>query len=216
MATSFKSDLRKAYKAAKRELNELFLKQQRLEKDLVKARQNVNNLKSVCESAGVKVESSSEAAYLLQKSPLGDEVRSILVASYPGWTRPNQVVAQLERIGHDLSKLSNPQASIQMILKRMVESEEAQEARWPGDGKKVYRMPRTVSDLEHPTVGMTLADIPERGKRALYLADLNIDLDKLPDEIRASLYGSPGRVAEKPPADHPLHKLKARPNFYGK
>lgn len=171
MATSFKAELKRAYRAAKRELNDLLLKQQKLERDIVTARQNLQNLGSVCEQAGVKVEASSEAAYLLQKSALGDEVRSILVANYPAWTRPNQVLAELERIGHDLSKLSNPQASIQMILKRMVQGEEAQEGIWPADGKKIYRIPRSAEDVEHPTVAMTIASVPERG-RSLRLLDL--------------------------------------------
>jgi hypothetical protein len=207
MAFSFKKDLRRAYKAAKRELNDVLLKQQQIEKDIVIARQTLQNLGSVCEAVGVRVESSSEAAYLLQKSALGDEVRSILTANYPAWTRPNQVLAELERIGHDLSKLSNPQASIQMILKRMVESGEAREETWPEDGKKIYRMPRIPQDTENPQARMTVATVPERG-RMMRLSDLmgdtasmsigraleRIEYDKLPEEIRAML-GHPKRDA---------------------
>ena len=187
MSASFKGDLRKAYKAAKRELNQLLSQQQKIEKQVVATRQTLQSLASVCKAAGVRVESSSEAAYLL-KSEIGDEVRSILVANYPAWTRPNQVVAELERIGHDLTKLSNPQASIQMILKRMVEAEEAQEAQWPNDGKKIYRIPRSDEDRTRPTVGMTLASVPER-RRMVPLSALSgdFDMNKLPDEIREIL-----------------------------
>ena len=148
---------------------------------------------------------------MLQKSPLGDEVRSILTANYPAWTRPNQVVAELERIGHDLSKLSNPQASIQMILKRMVDSNEAQEEKWPEDGKRIYRIPRTATDTDNPTVGMTLANIPERGKTfSLRVSDLmgNLDPNKLPEHIRAGLYGlNDSEVV------HPLRSLAGRPPY---
>jgi biotin operon repressor len=212
MGHSFKSELRKAHKAAKRELHELMVRQQKLGKEIVVARQTLQRLADVCKAAGVQIESSSEAAYLLHKSALGDEVRSILIANYPAWTRPNQVVAELERIGHDLSKLSNPQASIQMILKRMVEGEDAQEEVWPQDGKKVYRMPRTVADVESPSAGMALADIPERGKpssiRLTALLGKDFDRTKLPESIQ-SLYG-PEEADGKIPADHPLHKLKGK------
>lgn len=192
MASSFKSDLRRAYKTAKRDLNELLRKQQKIEKDIVTARQTLQNLGAVCEAAGVKVESSAEAAYLLQKSALGDEVRSILIANYPAWTRPNQVLAELERIGHDLSKLSNPQASIQMILKRMVQNGEAQEDNWPEDRKKIYRVPRSADDVEHPSVGMALASIPERGRvfRLSELMGTTLDPNILPEALATTVYGA--------------------------
>jgi hypothetical protein len=182
MSRSSKVNLRRAYKATKRELNELLSQRQKLEGKIVTARKTLQSLASVCEAAGLRVESSSEAAYLL-KSELGDEVRSILIANYPSWTRPNQVVAELERMGHDLGKFANPQASIQMILKRMVEAEEAQEAQWPEDGKKIYRIPRSDGDRTYPTVGMTLAKVPGR---MVPLSNLSgqFDMDKLPDEIR--------------------------------
>ena len=49
----------------------------------------------------------------------------------------------MERLGHDLSGYSNPQASVQMVLKRMVDSREVEEQA-NSEGKKEYRM-RTPS-----------------------------------------------------------------------
>jgi chromosome segregation ATPase len=171
--TSFKVELRRAYKAVKRDLNRLLSQQQKLEGEIVAARKRLQSLESVCKAAGVSIESSADAAYLLQTSELSDEIRSILTANYPAWMRPNQVLAELERIGHNLSeKLSNPQASVQMILKRMVEAEEAQEEVRPEDGKKIYRVPRTTQDVENPRAGMTLAATPDRSNSSFTLSDL--------------------------------------------
>jgi hypothetical protein len=193
MSASFKRELRKAYKATQRDLDRLLSQQQKLEKEIVSIRKTLQELHSFCEFAGLQVEPAS-GAYLLEKSELRDEIRSILIANYPGWTRPNQVVAELERIGHDLTRFSNPQASIQMVLKRMVEAEEAQETVWPPDGKKIYRVPRSAADTDTPNVGMMLANIPERG-RMVPLSSLlgnNFDVDKLPADIRAVLGGLSG------------------------
>ena len=202
MPKSSKAYLKKAYKAAKQELNGLLSEQQKIEKRLVVVRQNLQSLAAICQSEGIQVEPSSDAAYLLEKSALGDEIRSILIANYPAWSRPNQIKNELERIGHDLSKYSNPQATIQMVLKRMVESGEAQEWTWQADGKKIYRIPRNQDDLAEPYQNIRLA---ESGTRVTSLAELmleksgiyigsrtrnapfygvEIDPDKLPEGVR--------------------------------
>ena len=142
------SNYRKAYETARRELSDLLSQQQRLEKRIVTVRQSLQTLATLCE-----VKPSSDAAYLLEKSTLGDEIRSILIAEYPAWVRPSHIKDRLERIGHDLTKYSNPQASIHMVLKRWAESRDAQEWEWPHDGKKVYRIPRTPSDWDEPYSG---------------------------------------------------------------
>jgi len=186
MADSSKIYLRKAYKAAKRELNELLAQQQKLEKQLVVVRQSLQSLASMCQAAGMEVEPSSDAVYLLLKSALGDEIRSILTANYPAWMRPNHIKNELQRIGHDLKKYSNPQAAIQMVLKRMVESGEAQETHSPEDGKKVYRIPRTQTDIATPYKNVQVAALGAR----LGWTDYVFDPAELPEEV-ASVVGAP-------------------------
>jgi hypothetical protein len=129
---------RKAYRAAKRELAQLLSEQTRIERRLVVVRQSIQTLAALCESRGIEVSPSEEADILLMDTALADEIRNILKAQYPNWNRPAEVRAQLQRLGHSLEKYSNPQASIQMVLKRMVESGEVQEEE-DRDGKKTYR-----------------------------------------------------------------------------
>ena len=69
---------------------------------------------------------------------------------HPGWMRPSQVRDHLVMLGRDLSKYQNGQATIQMVLKRMADSGDAQEATLPEDGKKVYRCVPQVPSLNDP------------------------------------------------------------------
>lgn len=203
--------MRRAYKAVERDLNRLLSQQQKLEGEIVAARKRLQSLESVCKAAGVRIESSPDAAYLLQKSELGDEIRSILIANYPAWMRPNQVLAELERIGHNLSeKLSNPQASVQMILKRMVEAEEAQEQIWPEDGKKIYRIPRTTQDTENPTVEMTLAATPDRSS-SFTLSNLDRGDEGWMEKAREAMARNPASYRTQNPWLSELLNLGRRP-----
>jgi hypothetical protein len=70
-----------------------------------------------------------------RKSRLTDEIRIILQA-HANWMRPHEVNAELERIGHDLSKYKNPQATIPMVLKRMDEPPDVDET-LSADGKQM-------------------------------------------------------------------------------
>jgi hypothetical protein len=155
---SHPSDYRKAYETAKRELHELLALQQKTEKRIVTVRESLQLFARLCEEDEVDLTLSPEAVYLLEKSKLGDEIRSILIAEYPSWVRPNSIKDRLERLGHDLSKYSNPQASIHMVLKRWVENNEAQEGQWPEDGKKIYRIPRTPSDWDDDEIKRSITE----------------------------------------------------------
>jgi len=133
------SEYQKAYETAKRELAELLTQQHKLEKRIVVVRKAIQTFASLCESEGTSIARSQEADYLLEHSSLADEIRTILSAHYPGWLPPSAVKAHLIRLGHDLSKYQNSQATIHMVLKRMYDSGEIQEVTLPEDGKKVYR-----------------------------------------------------------------------------
>lgn len=157
LGMSESSDYRKAYEAAKRELIDLLSQQQWIEKRLVKVRQSINTLAAMCEDEGIDFDPSDEADALLEHSTLTEEIRSILQAHYPGWFRPAMVKRELERLGHDLSEYTNPQATTHMILKRLAESKDVEED-VDESGKKTYRkrpaewMRRIRLDkpLEHP------------------------------------------------------------------
>jgi hypothetical protein len=141
------SDYRNAYVAAQRELAELLVQQENLEKRIVTVRQSIQTLATLCESEHVTIEPSREASYLLETSPLADEIRSVLSALYPLWLRPVEIKKHLERLGHDLSKYQNPLATIHMIVRRMTESGEVLETE-PPDGKKSYSRPPTSAKVE--------------------------------------------------------------------
>lgn len=130
-------DYRKAYRAAKEELAHLLSEQQRIEKRLVVVRQSLQTLAALCESEGIKVSPSEQAGILLENISLAEEIRNILEPRALQWFRPAEVKDELQRLGHDLGKYKNPQATIQMVLKRMAKAGEVEEG--SKDGKKAYR-----------------------------------------------------------------------------
>jgi DNA repair ATPase RecN len=137
------SEYSKAYDRAKQELADLLAKQKEIESRIVLIRQSIQTLATLAESEGVDIEPSAEAAYLLEHSSLADEVRAILKSAWPAYARPNVIRDALQVMGHDLSRYTNPQATIHMVLKRMVESEEVIEGiipSGPDAGKKTYRI----------------------------------------------------------------------------
>jgi hypothetical protein len=137
-------DYRKAYEAAKQELTDLLAQQEQVGKRIVIVRQSIQTLAALCESEGVEVKPSAEAEGLLALSTLADDIRAVLSAHVLVWFRPNGVKSELERLGRDLSKYDNPQATIHMVLKRMAESKEIEEGTDP-EGKAVY-MKRSTLD----------------------------------------------------------------------
>lgn len=141
---------RVAYDAARLELNELLTEQERLQKRIVSVRQFIQSVASLFETQGIDLNASIEAAELLRNSTLADEIRIILRSAYPGWLRPGVVKNDLIRLGHNLKKYKNPQATIQMVLKRMAESNDVHETALPEDGKKVYRCVPQVPSLSDP------------------------------------------------------------------
>jgi hypothetical protein len=133
------TDYRKTYQTAQDELTELLTEKERIERRIVTVRKSLEMLAELCEDEGIDVERSREADYLLQNTSLADEIRAILRAVYPAHLKPSVIKAELEKLGRNLSDYTNAQATVQMCLKRMVQSGDAQEGTLPEDGKKVYR-----------------------------------------------------------------------------
>jgi hypothetical protein len=146
------SDYRHAYTRAKKELQSLLNVQQQTEKRLLVVRKSLETLKELCATEGINIEPSEEAASLIEYSTLADEIRTILKA-HPGvGLRPHQLKEELTKLGHDLSQYQNPQATIHMILKRMVISKEVKEEISFMSGKQTYmwiwRFPRIKTEAE--------------------------------------------------------------------
>jgi hypothetical protein len=134
------SDFKRAYDTAKRELAELIETQEKLERKKIALRKTIDALADQCESENITIDPSREAEFLLLDSTLAEEIRAILGAHYPNWLRPLEIKTELQKLGHDLKGYSNPQATIQMVLKRMVESKDAQVTQG-SDFKQMYRRP---------------------------------------------------------------------------
>jgi hypothetical protein len=154
-------DYRKAYDAARRELATLLEQQKMIEKRLLSVRTAVQTLAVLSESEGIEIDPSPEASYLLVKVTLADEIRLILRAIAPQWVRPNEVKNQLARLGHDMSKYQNPQATIHMVLKRMAGSGEIEEQSLPDSGKQAYRWPLMLEQ-----VGKQIRNAPRSHRKA--------------------------------------------------
>jgi hypothetical protein len=129
-----------AYETARCDLVELIAEQQRLEKKKLALRKTLESLGALCASEGIEVDPSTEAANLLENSKLADEIRTILEAEHPNYISPHSIKTCLEGIGWDLTKYGNPQAAIQMVLKRWVQSGEVYTIRSQADDKQLYRI----------------------------------------------------------------------------
>lgn len=147
-------DYRKEYDAAKRDLTTLIDQHHELSKRIVRVRQLVHSLAALCKG-DVGVDPGDEAQFFLAEYSLADEIRAIIQAQNPDWLRPLDIRQHLIDLGHDLTHYKNPQATIHMVLKRLVESGDA-ELKTEG-GKKVYR-------YHHPLrrLAARLADRPNK------------------------------------------------------
>jgi len=144
------SEYKRAYDAAKNELAKLLTSQDRLEKRKLELRKTIESLAVLCEGEGVEIEPSMDAADILENSTLADEIRALLRANILREYRPHELKTELSRLGCDLSKYGNPQATIHMVLKRMVESKQVKESQ-DSQGKSVYQWKPTVRDLARAT-----------------------------------------------------------------
>jgi hypothetical protein len=132
-------DYRKTYELAQKELAELLSEKDRIEKRILVVRKSLQTFAELCENEGIDIELSREADFILQHTTLAQEIRGILKAVFPQPLRPSQVKTELERLGRDLSQYTNPQATIQMVMTRMIESGDVLESASREDGKKMYR-----------------------------------------------------------------------------
>jgi len=133
------SDYIKAYEAAKEELSQLIAAQEKLERRKIALRRRIETLAASCADRNIQIEPSVEAVYLLASPPLSQDIRAILRSQYPAWQSPHQIRTELERLGHELGKYRNVQSTIHTVMKRMVESGDAEEDNSPEDGKQIYR-----------------------------------------------------------------------------
>jgi hypothetical protein len=130
---------RKLYAEQEAVLSDLLAQKEAVENKILMVRKHLQTLAEICQNEKIEIETSLEAAFLLENTNLADEIRSILKSNWPAYLRPNLVKGNLESLGHDLSRYQNPQSVIQMLLKRLAESGEVEEGTIPEDGKKVYR-----------------------------------------------------------------------------
>jgi hypothetical protein len=101
-------------------------------------RTTLTALAASCENAGIDIEHSAEADYMIASSSLPDEILGILKAAYPGYHRATVIKEKLEQLGHDMSRYRNPLATIHMVLKRQVEALKAETAT-NAAGERLYR-----------------------------------------------------------------------------
>jgi hypothetical protein len=143
----------KAFEEARRELAVLIATQEQLEKKKIELRKTIEALGALCKVDNIEVQPSAEAAYILAHSTMPEEIKRILKSQYPAWIMPGQVKTELEKLGHDLSKYSNAQATIHMVLKRMTESDnDVQEIALPNDGRKAYRCVGPISAFQKQVI----------------------------------------------------------------
>lgn len=127
----------RAYESARDKLASLLQQQEEIQSEITHLRALIESLEK-----HLKVTSDPVAKEMLESMSLADEIREVLKSRYPAWFRPLEVKNELERIGVDLGKYNNPQSTVQMVLKRMAESQkDPTQQSSDKNGKIVYRCP---------------------------------------------------------------------------
>jgi chromosome segregation ATPase len=133
------------YEAARQRLAQITDQEAELEREKLQLRQTIEFLLGLLERHKVPVEQSIEAVDALNSS-LAKEVGGVLSALYPKALKVSEVLAELKQLGRNLGEYSNAQSAVQMVLKRLVEADEAEELP-SGDLKKTYRALRGMEKV---------------------------------------------------------------------
>jgi hypothetical protein len=152
-STMTEDDYKKALDTARAEMGELVVKKDAIEKRIAQLRQLIVSLSAVSAEdndediklyiPGALDKAARTAALGVAQAMMGsviglsDAIRDVLKAA-KGWQYPTEVRDGLERLGIDVQSYSNILASIHTILKRLVESGEAEEYK-SKEGKTAYR-----------------------------------------------------------------------------
>ena len=197
----------KAFEEARRELAELIATQERLEKKKVELRKTIEALGALCKADNVETEPSVEAAYILEHSTMPEEIKRILKSQYPAWLMPAQVKSELEKLGHDLSRYTNAQATIHMVLKRMAENEQdVQETVLPSDGRKAYRSPGLHHRLSEAYNSMNAAPDPHAKNELATTFQQRVDQRRKERTSVADLMKQPSPRGRLEPPEAPKKK----------
>lgn len=129
---------KQAYEKTKDELSGLLVRRDQIEKRIVVLRKNVEGLAALCETEGVSVTPSREAQYILDTAGMAAEIEAVLKSHSPSYMRPGTIRDELAGLGHKMSEYQNALATVQAVLKRMVEAGNVEED-VDKDGKKIYR-----------------------------------------------------------------------------
>ena len=152
------TDYRKAYDTAAAELESLLKEQERTEERILSLRKTMNVLSTLLQQGARDKNSPDYFVGRLEQvvqSTLTDDIRSIMNAGRPMTT--SDVRDELNKLGHEMEKQSNPLATINAILNRLSEQGYVRETLTRLDGRKAWQ--RTAA--QRPTAGQAVM----RGRR---------------------------------------------------
>jgi hypothetical protein len=174
---------------AKRQMNELMRDKVLLDLRIGQLSGTINTLTDMLQPKPDPAEISDIGGLLFGDSGITGAIRVVLTQAEAPLS-PVQIRTELWKRGFDLHEYANAMAVIHNTLKRLEKQGELM----------------TVTDANGQTIAYTtrFQSSPNAFRSLADLAGTPIDPEKLPEEIRAV-------VQPKVPADHPLHKLRAKP-----
>ena len=121
---------------------ELDAQRARLNVQIENLREGVLGLAVLCGSSRSEIETKYPDLFpntLNADVGLTDAIRIVLRTDPEEWLSPVQISQRLTKIGFDLSKYTNPLATIHTTLKRLFDNDEIDTGIHEGDGKTLYR-----------------------------------------------------------------------------
>ncbi|HLX45330.1 MAG TPA: hypothetical protein VKR43_17910 [Bryobacteraceae bacterium] len=134
---------RKAYDAALTELDSVVRQLDELKSREATLRTTIKTLAAQCRADGIEI---SEPPSPPLNGSLAEQIRVVLRAEMLNPLRPNELMAKLKELDFDFGKYRNPQAAVQMFLKRMTDTGEIRREK-NKEGKSAYRYTRLAERL---------------------------------------------------------------------
>jgi len=139
------NDYRKAYDTAASELEQFLMQQEKMEQRILALRKTMNALYTLCQQEGLNTsEMDKRSAYLAEivDSSVTKDILQIIAASRVPLTT-SEVRAEMNKLGGSMAEHSNPLATINSVLNRLVEANKVEET--VKDGRKAWRRKRIAT-----------------------------------------------------------------------
>lgn len=152
-------DYRKAYGAATKELESLLQQKKQIESRVISIRKTMNALSTLLQESGDRGWLANMLGALEEESLTDDILAAIVQSTEPMTT--TDVHNELKKFSRSVAEHKNPLATINAVLKRLVEQGKARETRKGGRKAWTPKVISLIPQIDPEMLGKRLADTEE-------------------------------------------------------